>query len=78
MLCGHATTALTTGHFARAASLKVEDLDGSTVTTVDLQKLYFVYVSSKPEDWKFILEVRTSSDVYFVGPQRLPGVLAQG
>ena len=32
-------------------------MDGSSVFQKDLQKLYFVYVSSKPEDWKFILEV---------------------
>ena len=38
-------------------SLNVEELDGSCVKDVDLQKLYFLYVSSKPDDWKFILEV---------------------
>ena len=37
--------------------LKMSELDGSAVTEVDLQKLYFIYVSSKPDDWKFILEV---------------------
>ena len=37
--------------------LNVEAMDGSSVFQKDLQKLYFVYVSSKPEDWKFILEV---------------------
>lgn len=43
--------------------LKVEELDGSTVREVDLQKLYFIYVSSKPDDWKFILEVLPASTI---------------
>ena len=61
----HAKTRDLTSHVALAAmytlfadvNLKGEELDGSCVKDVDLQKLYFLYVSSKPDDWKFILEV---------------------
>ena len=64
-LAPQAKTRHLTSHVSLAAmdtlyadvSLNVEELDGSCVKDVDLQKLYFLYVSSKPDDWKFILEV---------------------
>jgi hypothetical protein len=40
-------------------NLDIAALDGRGVFEKDLHKLYFVYISSKPEDWKFILEVPT-------------------
>ena len=38
-------------------NLDIASLDGRGVFEKDLHKLYFVYISSKPEDWNFILEV---------------------
>ena len=38
-------------------NLDMGKLDGSTVNEKDFRKLYFVYLSSKTEDWNFILEV---------------------
>jgi len=49
-----------TGRHARAppdVNLDIASLDGRGVFEKDLHKLYFVYISSKPEDWNFILEV---------------------
>lgn len=43
--------------FTAGVNLKVDDLDGGIVAEKDLHKLYFVYLSSKPDDWNFILEV---------------------
>lgn len=38
-------------------NLDIATLDGRGLFEKDLHKLYYVYISSKPEDWKFILEV---------------------
>ena len=44
--------------FTRTIDLDPRVLNGSVTEEVDLQKLYYIYVSSKPDDWNFILQTR--------------------